>query len=338
MSNPETTTGVNDEHNKTQEVQVTCDILWSAAQNFSYLRLSDRSDEGEYELIGLYSARAKRIAATYARFYLETEDGGDISKQGRYYWMALGAFASKTVACLLDTIRIQLSYAAGYFTPLDMEEIANGLGKGNLWLFMDIAAPHWFYNHYPENFAQGMVCKDQRSATRLVNEVKSIVDDMPWSAESLGKISQMALSGDLKEAFDLVPQIEASGDDIQKQRLQMDHLMAVARHEQGAVLQPLIYEDPAFSGWTSFQRKWWVKWASPTYELVFSHRCSIRDAELKSVAPDDMIVEDYDSRMDWITTAAGLFHKLMIERENDMIGELNTIAGWRNSADAEHVY
>lgn len=339
MSEPETTTGVNDEHNKTEEVQVSCDILWSTAQNFCYLRLSDRTDEGEYELIGLYEARAKRIAATYARFYLESEEGGDHSKMGRYYWAALAAFASKTVACLLDKWQLQTSYFGGGRLGMGtMEEIANCLGRGNLWLFMDIAAPHWFYNHYPDNFAEGMVCRDQRSATALVNEVKAIVDDMPWSAESLGKINQMAVSGDLKTAFDYVPQIESEANKTDKQGLQMDHLMAVARHEQGAILQPLIYDDPVFSGWTSFQRKWWVRWASPTYELTFTHRCTIRDDELKSVAPDDMVVENYDSRMDWITTAAGLFHKLMMERENYMVGQLNTIAGWRNTPDAEHVY
>lgn len=323
MSDPNTTTGINDAHNKTEEVQVTCDILWSAAQNFCYLRLSDRTAEGEYELIGLYEARAKRIAATYARFYLETEEGGDRSKMGRYYWMALGAFASKTVACLLGKWRVQL-----------IATIENGLGKGNLWLFMDIAAPHWFYNHYPENFGQGMVCRDQRSATALVNEVKAIVDDMPWSAESLGKINQLAISGDLKTAFDFLPRIELTMEDDKRKGLQMDHLMAVARHEQGAVLQPLIYDDPEFGAWAKRQRWPVFKQSSPAYEITFTHRCSIRDAELKSVAPDDLIVEDYDSRMKWIDKAAQKFHGLMIEQENYMIGELNTIASWRNTPDA----
>ncbi|MGH1485968.1 MAG: DUF2515 family protein [Cellvibrionaceae bacterium] len=338
MSEPERTNGVNDEHSKVQPVIGNCNLLWSVAQQFSYKRLSDRTGNNEYELIGLYEARAKRIAATYARFYLETEEGGDFSKRGRYYWMALGAFASKTVACLLGTIRINLSYAAGYFTPLDMEQIANGLGKGNLWLFMDISAPHWFYNHYPENFEEGMNCVNQRSATRLEGPVKDIVDDMPWSAESLGKINQMAISGHLKRGFDYVPLIEAAVEQRQRQRLQMNHLLAIADHEQGVVLQPLIYEDPVFSKWTAFQRQWWVRWASPKYELTFTHRCTIRDTELKSKAPDDLIVEDFDSRMGWIEDAASMFHRLMNERENYMVGELNTIATWVNAEDAQWVY
>jgi len=149
VATPDTTNGTNDEHDKTQDVIASCDLLWSVAQEFCYKRLSDGKNNNEYELIGLYEARAKRIAATYARFYLETEQGGDSGKRGRYYWMALGAFASKTVACLLDKWQLHASYFAGYVSPMSSEEIANGLGKGNLWLFMDIAAPHWFYNHYP---------------------------------------------------------------------------------------------------------------------------------------------------------------------------------------------
>ena len=42
--------------------------------------------------------RAKTIAGIYARFYLEQEKYGNPKLMGRYYWMGLGAFASKTVA------------------------------------------------------------------------------------------------------------------------------------------------------------------------------------------------------------------------------------------------
>jgi len=42
--------------------------------------------------------------------------------------------------------------------------------------------------------------------------------------------------------------------------------------------------------------------------------------------------------MDWIESAANLFHKLMIEKENYMLGEMNTIASWVNTQDATRVY
>ena len=46
-----------------------------------------------------YAFVTRLLAAIYARFYLEQEEGGDPAKKGRFYWMALGTFASKTVAC-----------------------------------------------------------------------------------------------------------------------------------------------------------------------------------------------------------------------------------------------
>lgn len=332
MADPNTTNAVNDEQDKVELVTANCNLLWSQAQEFAYKRLSDKTDENAYELIGLYEARAKRIAATYARFYLETEDGGDPDKIGRYYWMALGAFASKTVACLLDKWQLKTSYA------VYIKSIANGLGKGNLWLFMDISAPHWFYNHYPDNFETGMNCAAKRSGNSLEPPVKEVVDTMPWSSESLPLINNMALSDDLRKGFDLIPQIENESNPTKRRKLQMKHLMAIADHEQGVVLQPLIYEDPAFAKWAGVQRWPGMRYLAPKYELTFAHTCEVDDIELKSEAPDDMIIEGFDSRMQWIEQAAGIFHGLMEEKEQYMLQELSTIAGWVNTPDAQNVY
>jgi len=331
---------VNDTANQEYEITANCDPLWSLAQEFSYIRLSDQNKNDEHELIGLYAARARRIAATYARFYLETEEGGDPNKIGRYYWMALGAFASKTVACLLDTFQLQGSYFVGWlsFDSLDSRAIANGLAKGNLWLFGDIAPVHWFYNHYPENFFSGMACLNQRHVNKLEAPVKEAVDALPWSAESLALVDHFQPSPDLIKGFQLVVQIENMALSKARSKLQIDHLMAIADHEQGAILQPLIYEDPVFSKWTARERHWLVRWAAPRYELVFTHQCSERDTELKSVAPDDMIIEDFESRMKWIEKAAHKFHKLMDTKTEHMLAELNTIASWANSPDARFVY
>ncbi|WP_157451420.1 DUF2515 family protein [Caldimonas taiwanensis] len=54
--------------------------------------------------------RARRLAAIYARFYPELEDGGKPQWKGRFYWMALGAFASKTVACSLEMVRVNMPW------------------------------------------------------------------------------------------------------------------------------------------------------------------------------------------------------------------------------------
>jgi hypothetical protein len=56
------------------------------------------------------AVRARRLAAIYARFYPELEDGGKPQWKGRFYWMALGAFASKTVACSLEMVRVNMPW------------------------------------------------------------------------------------------------------------------------------------------------------------------------------------------------------------------------------------
>ena len=339
MNEPKPVNAVNDSPNKTHTITIGCNELWTQAQQFSYVRLSDKKGE-EYKLIGLYAARARRISATYARFYLETEQGGDASKLGRYYWMALGAFASKTVACLLDKFQVQSGYAVGTltFNILSLRNIANGLGQGNLWLFGDIAPAHWFYSKYPAHFFNGMDCIHKRHCDKLVEPVKSKLKALPWADKSLGKIKNFQASSHLIKGFEFVVKIENMAPSERRRSAQFDHLLAIANHEQGEVLQPLIYEDPEFNRWTARERWWLIHWAAPTYELVFTHECTTRDPELKSVAPDDLIVEDFKSRMGWILKAAEKFHDLMHTKTTHMTTELNTMAGWVNSADALLVY
>lgn len=344
MAEPTPVNGVNDAPAKTQQVTITCNELWSSAQQFSYRRLSDRKSDGTYKLIGLYAARARRISATYARFYLETEDGGDPSKKGRYYWMALGAFASKTVACLLDKFQLNASYFLGKasFGLVDGHNIANGLGQGNLWLFEDIAPAHWFYSHYPHQFFNGMDCIHKRHCDLLVEPVKSHVKELPWAGKSLSKINNLAATPDLIKGFEYVVQIENMAPSKARKDKQFKHLLAIADHEQLRVLQPLIYNDPDFNKWTARERKWFswriARWIPPKYELVFSHACETDDEELKSAAPADLVIENEKSRMDWIVEAARMFHDLMDIKAAYMNSELNTMAGWKSSPDAKYVY
>ena len=271
--------------------------------------------------------------------------------------MALGAFASKTVACLLDSAQLNASYALGKatFGKVDTHNIANGLGQGNLWLFGDIAPAHWFYNHYPQHFFNGMDCINNRACEKLVEPVKSYVKALPWSAKSLSKINDLAASDDLKRGFEYVLQIEKMVPSTDRRKLQLKHLLAIADHEQRRILQKLIYNDPDFSKWAVNERemkeqwihltKWelWQHWArthwmAPKYELVFTHACSTDDPELKSIAPDDLIVENEDSRMHWIGKAAEQFHKLMNTKAEHMTKELTIMAGWKDSPDALLVY
>src|SRR5690606_30337828 len=102
---------------------------------------------------------AARIAATYARFYLETEGGGKPELKGRFYWMGLAAFASKQVKCGLDFMAYSSLLPHGA-TATHVSKDA--LGKGNFWLFQDIFVWHWFYVHFSEQFDD---CAPQRDAS-----------------------------------------------------------------------------------------------------------------------------------------------------------------------------
>jgi hypothetical protein len=178
------------------EVNCDCNTMWSLAQQFSYKRLCVQTGEHEGELVEDFAVRARRIAATYTRFYLELEDGGDETKLGRYYWMALGAFASKTVACAIDSFQIRM------MTPV-VQTVHLGLGKGNFWLFCDISGWHWYHNNHRSSFES---CISQRNANNYTAVVKQQMRFLPWQKESLPTIKHFSLSPDVKLGFELVRQ------------------------------------------------------------------------------------------------------------------------------------
>lgn len=313
----------NPTRNSCVSVKCDCATMWSLAQQFSVVRLSAVTGDMKATLIKNYAVRARRIAATYARFYLEQEDGGDMAKKGRFYWMALGAFASKTVACTFEFWQVK-------GLGLVSSDTREGLGKGNFWLFCDISGWHWYYSNYPRAFD---MCLASRNSDQYVDAVKKQVKQLPWSGEALPKIKQLAVSPHIKAGFAKVREIENTGDPRKRRQLQLDHLLDIASHEQGVILQPLIYDDPEFAKWIKLQRNPWVEWASPNLELVFSHVCHTDKAELKSVAPGDTKLEEFDSRMKWIKGAAEQFHGLM---KRDSVGierELQIIAGWVSMTD-----
>jgi hypothetical protein len=55
--------------------------------------------------------------------------------------------------------------------------------------------------------------------------------------------------------------------------------------------------------------------------------------ELKSAAPEDINLENLESRMSWIRNAANKFHRHMQRNLAFMEGELATIAGWKDMPD-----
>lgn len=337
MSDETTVTAItNDRPNSCVDVKCQCPTMWSLSQQFCYLRLSNRKSDKSNRLINFFPARARRIAATYARFYLEQEEHGDPRKKGRYYWMALGAFASKTVACSMETLQLS-TRAAG-------DTVRSGLGKGNFWLFNDIAAWHWYHNFDAESFD---TCLEKRDVDTYVDKVKAQLHKMPWADEALPKIKNLKYTKQVGDAFDYVKKFEATVSKERQRSYQFENLMALARHEQRNILQPLIYNGEDFKWWVQVQRggadvgKWtWghavgiaTSWMAPKLKVAFVAACDADLPEFEDVAPENTKLEDYDSRMTWITAVAEKFHGLMIRYPGKMEAELSTIAGWVGTQD-----
>lgn len=324
----------NDTPGSCVDVKCDCPTLWSMVQQFCYMRLSNQTSDGGNRLIDFFPARARRIAATYARLYLELEEHGDPKKKGRYYWMALGAFASKTVACSLETPQLS-TRAVG-------DTVRVGLGKGNFWLFNDIAAWHWYHNFSPSSFD---MCLAQRDTNTLVSQVKANVQKLPWAAEALPKIDRLRVKKEVRKAFAQAKIFELSTKKSEKQDAQFRNLMALAEHEQGNILQPLIYDDPDFAWWIKVQRggegagAWGravgiaTSWAAPKLKVAFVSACDTDLPEYLNVAPEETELEDLRSRMRWIGRVADQFHDLMIKQTAKMESELATMAGWVQTPD-----
>jgi hypothetical protein len=324
VGDPTTTKApTNTKPNSCVGIDCDCNTMWSMTQQYCYLRMCTDMGNMKAQLVRDYAIRARRISGTYARFYLEQEDGSDAAKKGRFYWMALGAFASKTVACTLETWQVKTQ------ATVLSSETKEGLGKGNFWLFCDIAGWHHYYCKYNNTFD---MCLDNRNTNSLITPIKAQTRAMPWSGEALPKIKNLVVSKEIKKGFALVKEFESSGKDEQP-RIQLNHLLAIADHEQGVILQPLIYDDPDFSYWIKVQRSAWVSWAAPGLELVFNSACSTNKSELKSVAPNDTKLEEFKSRMTWIKDAAMKFDGLMQSDKAYMEGQIGVMAGWAEMPD-----
>lgn len=301
----------------------TCEELWSVSQQFCLKRLSEEVSANSYNFVDSYSVRARRIAGTYARFYLETEENGDPSKKGRFYWMALGAFASKTVACTLEHWTLTSTKHGIVVTASDW------FGQGNFWLFQDITGWHHYYSKFGSEVFFN--CMDKRNTNALVPEIKSAIDKADWAADSLSKINNLQSNDFIKRGFNEVKKFENARLKKDKLKAQYQNVLIIAAHEQGEILQPLIYED--WRNRREIDSMGLFSWFAPDVALFFTSDCSTETEKYISRAPESTVVYDYESRMDWIRKAAEKFHKLMQQEESYMLTQLQTMAGWYNKAD-----
>jgi hypothetical protein len=327
-----------------------CDCLtfWEIYQQEAIKRLSNLQKANSYKLEPGYEARARRIASVYAKIFLEMELSGNEDLLGRYYWMGLGAFASKTVATIFKHWGSLLGYNVG------VQEAINLFARGNLWLFMDIAPWHLAWSTSSKSFIS---CKDQRDTSKY-KFVKPALMNLPWSS-CLPSVKNLKVTSEINQAFALLPTIEQI---FAKERIEQNkykkaskhlfnHLMFIAVQEQHNILQVVVWENTSvkFGAW---MQRWFI--GMPDATLVLSSDYSV-DAVKKNwfgnykgskadqlvdlkedvyLAPlDGTIAENYDSRMKWIGAAAKKYHRLMLDEKGRpfLQQELKTISTWGKS-------
>lgn len=312
-----------------QDITLSCAELWSIGQQEAIRRLSIQRSclftrVPRQHLVGDLSARAARIAATYARFYLETEQGCNPDYKGRFYWMGLAAFASKQVKCALDFIPdslwFPLAKAATHVSK-------DSLGKGNFWLFQDIFVWHWFYAQYPEQFDE---CAPQRDTSTYVEIVKSNMASLPWAEETLTVLNNLRLTKDITKAFQYTRSFERSSDYEERRALQLQSLMMIANHEQITILQPLIYNEWVFNKSLDIQAALEDLPLIPKRVAAFTTTCDIENEQRRVQMKDGNLYETAD-RMKFITAIAEKYHILMHEDVEYMEGTIRTISSWSNA-------
>ncbi|MCU1747895.1 DUF2515 family protein [Pseudomonas sp. 6D_7.1_Bac1] len=326
---PIATFTTNDKKCSVHEVKLGCDKLWAMGQEEAIRRLSEppSSNSNKYELISDFSARAARIAAAYARFYLEQGEDGKPNLKGCFYWMGLAAFASKQVKCGLDFIPND-PYLA--LTPPIVQPPLrigkNALGKGNFWLFQDIFVWHWFYSKHPEQFDE---CAPERNARSCEGQVQTNIDSLPWADEALSTLGNLHVTDEIKAGFNAIRETEGMSAGIPRSNMQLKSLMAIADHEQRKILQPLIYEGKFFQATLKMQAGF--EWAPfvPVRVAAFSTACDVKEPDLRVQMSDGDLYDETD-RMVFITAIANQYHHLMLTKKAYMEGEIAKISGWSN--------
>ena len=344
----------NTTENSCKSAQCDCLTFWEVQQQEAMMRVSNLQDKRKnlYKLESGYEARARRIASVYAKIYLEQENHGNKDLIGRYYWMGLGAFASKTVAAIFKHGLTAWGYK---WIPLGViRDPVHTFAKGNLWLFMDIAPWHYAWSMSSTSFNQ---CRIQRDVSKFTH-IKEEVINVPWSS-CLPIIKHLKSTPEIKSAFEYLPKIEnvfKKKNESRQHRFKLssknlfDHLMVVAIQEQRNILQELVWKDWKVQAQATLQSytklpdstlilssDYGVDTVKPDKHGSYKDRhAGVLDKLPESVYSEPLAhtkVQDYDSRMEWITEAAKKYHRLMLSDigRSFLEKELAIIAGWGNS-------
>lgn len=333
-----TNTVKNSCSNKTMD----CSFTWSIAQYQCFEKLTTASNKRDSNIhlsvVQDGEARARRIAAVYAKFYLEHSDvNGNKKFKGRHFWMGLGAFASKTVA---DALGHWSSAADG-----GLFGVVYNFKLGNFWLYQDIAGWHFEYNQCSSNFDS---CINQRNTESYISQIKTMVYDSHGAYDVLPKIRYLGASQYVKPAFNATKEFEKASlqNPTERQKQQKINLMKLANHEQREVLQKIIYQKSTFKAGlavaelargTTLTKGQLIKTAPvnswpglmllssdfkisiPEIQMVYTSEADTKDPELKNIAPPDIKVADIDKRMAWIESVAEQYINLMNGKKNVLL-------------------
>lgn len=331
----------NTTENSCKEIKIGCVPFWEQCQDEAILQLTYKLPSeitntklSEYRLPGLgikidldryflikdYEQRARIIASVYARLYLEemSPDYGNSNLKGRFHWMGLGAFASKTVAYVLNHWLTDFTKNIGS----SFKEAREMFACGNFWLYMEIAPWHIAWAICSESFD---LCKTERDS-RKFSIIQEKMKTLDWAEEALPKIGFLALdnessasekskTGTIEAAFDALTKVEAifessedeqekyekAGDDLLK------NLMSFADNEQRNILQPIVWENESVKTVAEMQRWDFTGKIAPSTAVALSsdyHYSSLEE------------VRKYNSQIGFYT------RKEMDERYRDIVPEL----------------
>lgn len=364
----------NNIENSCKSVNCDCTTIWEYYQQMAMTLLSNKKDNQNYRIEPGYEARARRIAAIYARIYLEmfpftsNQSVTAATYSGRFYWMGLGAFASKTVAAVFDHIvsktgsnadALIKSISSDHYN-LDSFGVSgiHTFAKGNLWLYMDISVWHFVWAKSSADFK---ICVGSRN-TATYKKVKSSLYNFPWSS-CLTTVNNLKATTEIHNAFEnTLPTIEKifAANALRQDKFSLAakdllyHLLQIANQEQINILQKIVWNDPIVRNGADVQRKAGIPKAELilsseyngtikkihavrgnvySYETEFGKKIKSLPESPISTPPSGTKVENQDSRMRWINLAAQKYHRLMLSDVGRpyLEKELRTIAGWNAS-------
>ncbi len=356
----------------------SCIDFWQFLQQETYVKICVKSKKDWiYNLIDKhpeiedkdilewkYEIRARRIAANYAKIYLETQKWGNPEFKGRFYWMGLAAFASKTVASVFALDLTKDSYNL----PLNFpnKRAVDSFAKGNLWLFMDITPWHLGWSLSPSGFES---CQSERGFYKFNRpEVLESMRALPWQKEAIEAMDRklekktskaFEITAELKKAFAIMPKIEQDMKaSISISSKQYEQLISIAIHEQKHILQAVTWEDWSTIVGAMSQRllgnpRAYMLFHSDYYddsdqwkECMQRHKFEpnqkkdsfsdpLKEPELKGTR---FIVENYENRMKWINIVARKYHRLMQSKNGRIYMEeqLHIIASWENDVHSPY--